>query len=158
MQRWIQTPILVFRDWNKEFHFHIDASSVALGVVLAQPREGDMDHPISFASRKLSFAEKNYMAIVREELVMVYLLQKFRHYLLGGHFKMVTDHSDLKYLVNKPVLGGKICRWLLLFHEFDFEIIMKLGCLNVGPHHLCCTETCEEPTNIDDRLLDAQLF
>jgi hypothetical protein len=37
---------------------------------------------------------------------MVYALQKFIHYLLGKHFKMFTDHSTLKYLVNKPVLGG----------------------------------------------------
>jgi hypothetical protein len=34
---------------------------------------------------------------------MVYALQKFRHYLLGNHFKMFIDHSALKYLVNKPV-------------------------------------------------------
>ena len=27
-------PILVFPDWNKEFHVHVDASSIALGVVL----------------------------------------------------------------------------------------------------------------------------
>jgi hypothetical protein len=33
-------------------------------------------------------------------------LQKFRHYLLGSHFKMYTYHSALKYLVNKPMLGG----------------------------------------------------
>ena len=42
----------------------------------------------------------------REGLAMVYALQKFRHYLLGAHFKMYTGHSTLKYLVNKPVLGG----------------------------------------------------
>ena len=58
-------PILVFLDWNKEFHFHVDASFVALGVVLTQLGEGDMDHPIYFASRKLSFAEKNYMTTER---------------------------------------------------------------------------------------------
>ena len=46
-------PILVFPYWNKEFHVHVDASSIVLGVVLAQPGEGDLDHPISFASRKL---------------------------------------------------------------------------------------------------------
>jgi len=34
--------------------------------------------------------------------VMVYTLQKFRHYLFGVHFKMYTDHAALKYLVKKP--------------------------------------------------------
>jgi hypothetical protein len=46
---------------------------------------------------------------------MLYVLQKFRHYLLSKHFNMFTDHLELKYLVNKSVLGGRICRWLLLF-------------------------------------------
>ena len=88
-------PILVFPDWNKEFHVHVDASSIALGFFLAQPSEGDLDHPIAYASRKLSFAEQTYTMTEREGLVMVYALQKFWHYLLGGHFKMFTDHSTL---------------------------------------------------------------
>jgi hypothetical protein len=75
---------------------HVDTSSIALGVVLAQPGAGDIDHPLSFASRKLSTVEINYTTTKREGLAMVYALQKFRHYLLGGHFKMFTDHSTLK--------------------------------------------------------------
>jgi hypothetical protein len=47
------------------------------------------------------------MMTKREGLEMVYALQKFKHYLLGSHFKMYTDHSVLRYLVNKPVLGGE---------------------------------------------------
>ena len=129
-------PILIFLDWKKEFHVHVDASSIALGIVLTQPRDGAIDHLIAFASRKLSTTEKNYTTIEREWLAMVYVLQKYRHYLLGGHFKMVTNHSALKYLVNKLLLWGEICRWLLLFQEFDFEVIVKPGRLNVGPNHL----------------------
>ena len=125
-------PILVFLDWKKTFHVHVYASSIALGIILAQPGEGGIDHPIAFASRKLSSVESNYTTIEREGLTMVYALQKFRHYLLGSHFKMFTDHSTIKYLVNKPVLEGKICRWLLLFQEYDFEIIVKQGRLNAG--------------------------
>ena len=86
---------------------------------------------------------------------MVYALQKFRHYLLGSHFKMFTDHSALKYLVNKPVLGGKIRRWLLLFQEYDFEIIVKPGRLNTGPDHLSRLESGEEPISLEDCLPDA---
>ena len=53
-------PILVFPYWNKEFHVHVDASSVALGVVLAHLGEGYLDHLVTFASRKLPSTEKNY--------------------------------------------------------------------------------------------------
>jgi hypothetical protein len=77
-----------------------------LGDVLAQPGIGEIDHLLSFASRNLSTTEINYTTTEREGLAMVYAPQKFHHYLLGGHFKMFTDHSVLKYLVNKLVLGG----------------------------------------------------
>jgi hypothetical protein len=89
---------------------------------------------------------------------MVYTLPKFQQYLLGGHFKMFTDHSALKYLVNKLVLGGRICRWLLLFQEYDFEIVVKLGRMNKGPDHLSRLEHGEEPTSLEDTLTDTQLL
>jgi hypothetical protein len=62
-QKLVTVSILIFSYWNKEFHVHIDASSIALGAVLSQPEEGDIDHPIVFASRKLSIAENNYTTI-----------------------------------------------------------------------------------------------
>jgi hypothetical protein len=34
-QKMITTPILVFPDWSKEFHVHVDDSSISLGVLLA---------------------------------------------------------------------------------------------------------------------------
>lgn len=75
--------------------------------MLTQANEGEMDHPTTFTSRKLSKVKKNYSTLEREGLAMVYALQKFRHYMLGGHFKIYTDHFALKYLVNKAMLGGK---------------------------------------------------
>jgi len=107
------TPILVFPKWDIEFHVHVDASCIAMGAVLTQPGAKGLDHPIAFASHRLSKAEKYYSTTKRERLAMVHTHQKFHHYLLGGHFNMYTDHSALKYLVNKPMLGGHICRWLL---------------------------------------------
>ena len=57
----VSTPILVFPNCKKEFHVHVDASSFMLGVVLAQPGEGSIDHPITFSSRESLAAERNYM-------------------------------------------------------------------------------------------------
>ena len=86
---------------------------------------------------------------------MVYALQKFQHYLLGSQFKMYTNHSALKYVVNKPVLGGRICIWLFLFQGYDFEVIVKLGRLNSGPDHLSWIESGEEPTSLEEGLPNA---
>jgi hypothetical protein len=115
-----------------------------------------LDHPIAFAIRKLSDSEQNYNTTEREGLAITCALHKFRHYLLGKNVKMFTDHSVLKYLVNKPVLGGIFCRWLLLFQEFDFEVIVKLGKLNVGLDHLSQVTNGEEPTSLEDNFLDVQ--
>jgi hypothetical protein len=71
---------------------------------------------------------------------------------------MFTDHSALKYLFNKPVLGGRICRWLLLFQEFDFEVIVNPGKLNAGLDHLSRVMNGEEPTNLEDKFPYTQLF
>jgi hypothetical protein len=59
-EKMVTTPILVFPDWENKFHVHVDASSITLGEILAQLRVGDFDHPIAFASRKLSEYEKSY--------------------------------------------------------------------------------------------------
>ena len=71
---------------------------------------------------------------------------------------MFTYHSELKCLVNKPVLGGNICRWLLLFQEFDFEIIVNPWRLNAKPDHMSRIETGEESSNIEDGIPNVQLF
>jgi hypothetical protein len=71
---------------------------------------------------------------------------------------MFTYHSALIYIVNKLVLGGRIYRWLLLFQEFDFEVIFKPGKLNAGPSHLSRVTNGEEPNNLEDNFPDAQLF
>ena len=120
---------------------HIDALGVAIGAILTQPGEDGMDYPIVYSSRKLNKAER-----------------KYRHYLLANPFIFYTDHKYLKYLVNKPLHHGRICHWLLLFQEFEFEVVVRPGKLNVGPDHLSHIDTREEPTGVNDDLPDAHLF
>jgi len=70
---------------------------------------------------------------------------------------MYIDHYALNYVVNKPVFGGKICRWLLLFQGYDFEVILKSGRLNEGLDHLSRIETGAEPTNLEEGFLNVAL-
>ena len=95
--------------------------------MLAQNPTGKTDQPIYYASRLLTPAEKNYTTTEREALAMVYTVKKFYHYFLANHFVFIVDHQALVYLVNRPLITGRIARWLLLFQEFDFEVLYKSG-------------------------------
>jgi hypothetical protein len=56
------------------------------------------------------------------------------------------------------VLEGQICRWLLFFQEFCFEVIIKPGKLNVGLNHLSILESRRSGIVVDDQLPYAYLF
>jgi hypothetical protein len=70
-EKTVTTPIMVFPDWEKTFHVHVYASAITLGYILVQPREGELDHPIAFARRKLSYSKHKYNTTKREGLAMV---------------------------------------------------------------------------------------
>jgi hypothetical protein len=53
-EKLITTPILIFPNWEKAFHVHVDALGISLGAILMQPGYGAMDHPVYFVSQKLS--------------------------------------------------------------------------------------------------------
>jgi hypothetical protein len=67
-----------FLKWALKFHVHIDALVISLRVILMQPSEGKVYHPIYFTSRTLSKVEHNYTSTKREGLEMATPLQKFR--------------------------------------------------------------------------------
>lgn len=71
-------------------------------------------------------------------------------------FSQITQ--TLKYLVKKTILEGRIFRWLLLFQEFTFEVISKLGRLNVRLDHLSILESGEIGSSLDNQLPDVDLF
>ena len=127
-------------------------------AILTQPGDDGMDYLIIYSSRKLNKAKRNYSTIEREALGMFFALQKYWHYLLANPFIFYTDHQALKYLVNKPLNLGRICRWLLLFQEFKFEVIVRLGKLNVRPDHLSRIDIGEELTGVKDDLPNTHLF
>lgn len=150
--------MLRFLDWNKIFHVHVDASQCAIGCVLVQPGDNTMDRPIYFASQKLTKVEQNYTTTERKGLRMVYALQKFRYYLLANPFIFYIDHQALMYLVNKPLLRGRISCWLMLFQEFTFRIIIKLGEAHIILDQLSRMHNGEKAVGVSDDFPNATLF
>ena len=86
-------PRLALPNFDVPFVVETDASKVAVGEVLAQKKEDKKIHPIQYASRTMTEAEKNYYTCEREALEVIFALNKFRVDLLSTQkFKLITDH------------------------------------------------------------------
>ena len=89
-QKLTEAPILTYPSFGPsadQFILLTDASATGIGAILEQN-----EHVVAYASRTLSASKKrNYSVIQRECLAIVFALKQFRHYLLGCHFKLVTD-------------------------------------------------------------------
>ncbi|GJR53408.1 reverse transcriptase domain-containing protein [Tanacetum coccineum] len=130
-----EAPILVVPDWNLPFELMCDASDFAIGAVLGQRK---MKHfqPIHYASKTMTEAQIHYTTTEKEMLAVVYAFEKFWPYLVLSKSIVYTDHSALKYLMNKQDAKPRLLRWVLLLQEFDITIRDKKGSENLAADHL----------------------
>ncbi|KAK9112016.1 hypothetical protein Scep_019535 [Stephania cephalantha] len=83
----MDTPILALPNFSDTFTIHIDASAVGIGVVLSQS-----GHPIAYFSKTLPPRMQLQSAYAREFFAITEVVRKWRQYLFGRHFIIVTDH------------------------------------------------------------------
>ena len=128
-------PVLTCPDFEVPFVLQTDASNSGVGAVLTQTIN-DEEHVISYASRTLSEAEIKYTTTEKECLAIVWAIQKFRPYLEGYKFTVVTVHSSLRWLHNLKNPTGRLARWSLSLLEYDFEIVHRKGSFHQVPDAL----------------------
>nr|GEV27184.1 reverse transcriptase domain-containing protein [Tanacetum cinerariifolium] len=130
-----EAPILVVPDWNLPFELMCDASDYAIGAVLGQ-RKSKHFQPIHYASKTMTEAQIHYTTTEKEILAVVYAFEKFQPYLVLSKSIVYTDHSALKYLLNKQDEKPRLLQWVLLLQEFDITIFDKKGSENLAVDHL----------------------
>lgn len=101
-----EANVLEDHDPNTPLLLEGDASPMGIGAVLSH-REVGMERPIRFRSRMLLAEERNYSQLQREVFALAFDVLKFRQYLLGQTFTLVTDHKPLVGLFppERPIPG-----------------------------------------------------
>lgn len=153
-------PTLSIYDPRKETELHTDASAIGFGAVLLQ-KQTDSDqkwHPIAYFSKTTSEDEKKLHSYALETLAIYYALERFRIYLEGIDFTVVTDCNSLVQAIHKKDIHRSIGKWVCEFMNYNFMVKHRNG-VNMG--HVDALSrmpmiAAVDPTDIDIQLIALQ--
>lgn len=131
----VTAPVLTMPDYTQPFLLQTDASDVGIGAVLTQEIEGE-ERVVAYLSMKLTPAQQKYHVTERECLAVLMAIERFRPYIEGVHFTVMTDHASLLWLKNLKDPTGRLARWALRLQGHSFTLIHRRGTLNVVPDAL----------------------
>lgn len=143
-EKLISAPVLACPDFSKPFDLYCDASGVGIGAILSQ--EGKV---VAYASRSLTDGEKKYFPTELECLAVLWAIEKFRGYLEGYHFNVITDHASLLWLNNLKDPCGRLGRWAVRLQQYDYNVIHRKGKEHEAPDALSRNPLPFEGASID---------
>ena len=86
-QACMNSVVLAFADYTKEFLLKTDASKEGLGAILSQKQEDGWFHPVAYGSQAPTMHEKNYHSTKLEFLALKWAItEHFKEYLLYQPF------------------------------------------------------------------------
>jgi len=145
-------PILVQFDPDRETVVEADSSGWATGGILSQYGDDGMLRPCAYFSRKNSPAECNYEIHDKELLAIIACLREWESELSSvRHFKVITDHKNLRYFTTQRRLNERQMRWADILSRYDFTLQYRPGKLASRPDALSRREQ-DMPTEGDKRL------
>jgi len=96
--------VLALPDIGSPYVLHTDANSSTVAATLGQMHEGKVEHPIAFASQKLSGSQLGWTIIEKEAYAIIWALIRFRDIVYGAHITVRCDHNPLQYNIIKTKL------------------------------------------------------
>lgn len=132
----ITAPVLSNPNFDLPFVIQSDASDTAIAAVLTQ-EHADGEKVIAYFSQKISPTQQSYAASEKEGLAVLSAIAKFRPYIDGTHFTVVTDASALTHIMKgKWRTSSRLSRWSIELQGYDMVIRHRRGRDNIIPDAL----------------------
>jgi hypothetical protein len=157
-QKLISSPVLAYPDFEKEFRVKPDWSKKAMGAVLSQIGDDNIERPIAYLSRRCQGKESLYSAGRGEATALWWSVKRWRPFLEGREFVVVSDHLSLAFLRN-PTDDEKLQRIIHEMEHFRFRVEHKSGTMHVDADALSRNAPedeadGEELLEVEDHLVD----
>jgi hypothetical protein len=131
-------PVLSLPDFaaaasgSRPFVIQTDACKTGIAAILSQADEKSQLHPIYYASRSCSDAEKNYPITELEGLAIKFGVEKFASFITRMPTIVYTDHSALVSMFKEMSNNPRVERWRLKLSGFDLTIVHRSGKSNIN--------------------------
>ena len=127
-QACMNSPVLAFANYTKDFLLEMDASKEGLRAVLSQKQEDGWFHPVAYGSQALTSHEKNYHSTKLEFLALKWAITEyFKEYLLYQSFLVKTDNNPLTYIMTTSNLDATGHQWVGALVKFNFQLEYQKG-------------------------------
>ena len=120
-----EAPVLALPDFQVPFTVETDAFGVGMGAILSQ-----RGHPIAYFSKPFPPKLHHASTYVRELFAVTTAVRKWRQYLLGHRFTIITDHRSLKELLTQVIQTPEQHMYLARLMGFDYQIQFRSGASN----------------------------
>ena len=133
----------------------------AIRSMLAQEDNDKDERAMYYLSKRFHDYETRYTSIEKLGFTLVWAIQKLRHIILPFQVWIVARMDPLKYLFEKPVLSGRLSRWLILLAEFDLKYVARKTIKRSTTLNFCVENLIEGERGredfLDEDILDIEL-
>ena len=154
----LSPPVLVPPTPRRPLLLYMSVSDIALGCMLAQLDDSGKERAIYYLSKRMMEYRCKYLTIERLCLALVWATRRLRHYVIEYSILLVSRLDPLRYLFDRPVLTGRLMRWLVLLTEFDIQYVTQKSVKgSIVANHLASFPVTDD-RSIDDDFPDEQFI
>ncbi|XP_043710438.1 uncharacterized protein LOC122659391 [Telopea speciosissima] len=103
---------------------YLSVEEMEMGSMVAQiDQKNGKEHTVYYLSKKLLECKTRYTPLEKTCTALVWVTKRLRHYMLLHPIQLISRMDPIKYLFEKPVLAGRMARWLLLLSEFNITYV-----------------------------------
>ncbi|MCO5614493.1 hypothetical protein L7F22_068776 [Adiantum nelumboides] len=114
-------PTLMPPCWDFPFFVNPSVGAKSIGAILLQqdPQSSRM-RPVYFTSRVTTTIEKGYSEAELMMLSLIFVVRKFRSYLLTKPFVILTSKNLLPWVSSQMTMSPRISKWLMKLQSYEY--------------------------------------